>query len=34
MAGKLSKQELKEPDKFQVMLAKGMTWLTEHKQKI
>ncbi len=34
MAGKLSKQELKEPDKFQVMLSKGMTWLTEHRRKI
>jgi predicted negative regulator of RcsB-dependent stress response len=34
MTGKLSKQELKEPDKFQVMLAKAMTWLTENKRKI
>ncbi len=34
MAGKLSKQELKEPDKFQVMLARVMTWVTENKQKI
>jgi predicted negative regulator of RcsB-dependent stress response len=34
MTGKLSKQDLKEPDKFQVMLAKAMTWLTENKRKI
>ena len=34
MTGKLSKQELKEPDKFQVMLSKSMAYLTEHKKKI
>jgi hypothetical protein len=34
MAGKLTKQELKEPDKLQIMLAKGLTYLAENKQKI
>jgi predicted negative regulator of RcsB-dependent stress response len=34
MAGKITKQELKEPDKFQVMLAKILTYLTENKQRI
>jgi predicted negative regulator of RcsB-dependent stress response len=33
MAGKLSKQELKEPDKFQVMLSQVMMYLAENKQK-
>jgi predicted negative regulator of RcsB-dependent stress response len=34
MAGKLSKQELKEPDKFQVMLSQVMMYLAENKQKL
>jgi tetratricopeptide (TPR) repeat protein len=34
MAGKLTKQELKEPDKLQIMLAKGLTYLAENKQKL
>lgn len=34
MAGKLSKQELKEPDKFQVMLSQVMMYLAQRKQKL
>jgi tetratricopeptide (TPR) repeat protein len=34
MAGKLSKQELKEPDKFQVMLSQAMLYLAENKKKL
>ena len=34
MAGKLSKQELKEPDKFQVMLSQVMMYLAENKKKL
>jgi len=34
MTGKITKQELKEPDKFQVMLSRVMTYLAENKKKI
>jgi tetratricopeptide (TPR) repeat protein len=34
MAGKLTKQELKEPDKLQIMLVKGLAYLAENKQKV
>jgi tetratricopeptide (TPR) repeat protein len=34
MAAKLSKQELKEPDKFQVMLSHVLTYIAENKTKI
>lgn len=34
MAGKLTKQELKEPDKFQVLLSRIMMFLTEYRQKL
>lgn len=34
MAAKLSKQELKEPDKFQVMLSQVLTYLAENKTKL
>jgi len=33
MADKLSKQELKEPDKFQVMLSRILAYMTENKKK-
>lgn len=33
MAAKLSKQELKEPDKFQVILSQVLTYLAENKTK-
>ncbi|MBA4396215.1 MAG: hypothetical protein C0394_02315 [Syntrophus sp. (in: bacteria)] len=34
MTAKLSKQELKEPDKFQVMLSRGLIYMTENKKKL
>lgn len=34
MAGKITKQELKEPDKFQVMLSRVTAYLAENKKKI
>jgi tetratricopeptide (TPR) repeat protein len=34
MAAKLSKQELKEPDKFQILLSRGLTFLAENKTKL
>jgi tetratricopeptide (TPR) repeat protein len=34
MAAKLSKQELKEPDKFQIMISHVLTYLAENKTKI
>ena len=34
MTGKMTKQELKEPDKLQVMLSRGMAYLAENKKKI
>jgi predicted negative regulator of RcsB-dependent stress response len=34
MAAKLSKQELKEPDKLQVMLSQVLTYLAENKTKL
>jgi tetratricopeptide (TPR) repeat protein len=32
MTGKITRQELKEPDKFQVMLSRGMAYLAENKK--
>ena len=34
MTGKITKQELKEPDKFQVMVSQVMAYLTENKKKL
>ncbi|MFH1079058.1 MAG: tetratricopeptide repeat protein [Pseudomonadota bacterium] len=34
MTGKITKQELKEPDKFQIMLSRVMAYLAENKKKI
>ena len=34
MAAKLNKQELKQPDKFQVMLARALAYMTANKQKL
>lgn len=34
MAGKITKQELKEPDKFQVILSRTLTYIAENKKKL
>jgi len=34
MAAKLNKQELKQPDKFQVMLARALAYMTANKRKL